>query len=401
MPTDARPHHPRRPRRTSAAGILFILTLAGCALPELSDLGQRPEDGVRPLPSGADGGRATAAQSQALHEPRYLRFRAEETQLTGVVDDGRFTFLEFASPLSPEVEFFDQDGRPLATASAGRVAAIQGLHAGLLVRRAERASFISPNPRAKSLPISPLPATPDHGEARAKLENQGGQLQAMQRAIEAAKLGPAARAAEPPIPPARTAASVQPWMQPPVQPASASLQSMQSNQPKGQPYPVETDQTSRSRQLMQLVRTLKGEALAPTAIPLAAANASAAAPDRGLVRVFFASASRAIVAPDDGLGLLLREAFNADQVRVTGYTDAIGSRSANQALAMARADAVVQILLRRGIPPERIVSSAVGAEEFIADNASDQGRALNRRAEVLLLRNGVPLAFASEPRVVR
>ena len=375
-------------------------------------MSQRPDDAARPAQSGIDGGRPATGQLQSIHEPRYLRFRADETQLTGVLDDGRFTYLEFASPVSSEVEFFDQDGRLLPTASAGRVAAIQGLHAGVLVRRAERASFISPNPRARSLPTSPLPATADHGEARAKLENQGGQLQAMQRAIEAAKGGPAARPGEPQVPPARAASSAQPWMQPPLQPAvqpavqpgSASLQptqSMQSNQPRGQPYPTETEQTSRSRQLMQLVRSLKGEALAPSAIPLAAANASAAAPDRGLVRVYFASASRAIVAPDDGLGLLLREAFNADQVRITGYTDAVGSRSANQALAMARADAVVQILLRRGIPPERIVSSAVGAEEFIADNASDQGRALNRRVEVLLLRNGVPLAFAPEPRMIR
>ena len=43
----------------------------------------------------------------------------------------------------------------------------------------------------------------------------------------------------------------------------------------------------------------------------------------------------------------------------------------------------------------------MGAEEFIADNASDTGRALNRRVEVLLLRNGLPLAFGPEVRLVR
>ena len=91
----------------------------------------------------------------------------------------------------------------------------------------------------------------------------------------------------------------------------------------------------------------------------------------------------------------------ADQVRVTGYTDATGSRAANDALALARADAVVQILLRRGVPAGRIVSSAIGAEEFIADNASDSGRALNRRVEVLLLKNGQPIAFGPDPRLVR
>ena len=88
--------------------------------------------------------------------------------------------------------------------------------------------------------------------------------------------------------------------------------------------------------------------------------------------MFFATASRAIVAPDDGLALLLREAGNADEIRVTGFTDATGSRGTNDALALARADAVVQILLRRGIPSSRIFSSAVGADEYIADNASER-----------------------------
>jgi outer membrane protein OmpA-like peptidoglycan-associated protein len=137
------------------------------------------------------------------------------------------------------------------------------------------------------------------------------------------------------------------------------------------------------------------------AAPLAAANASAAAPERGLIRVFFATASRAIVAPEDGLAMLLQEARNADEIRVTGFTDATGSREANDALALARADAVVQILLRRGVPAARIISHAVGADEYIADNASERGRALNRRVEVLLLRDGEPLSLGGPARATR
>src|SRR5690606_36400520 len=125
----------------------------------------------------------------------------------------------------------------------------------------------------------------------------------------------------------------------------------------------------------------------------AAAHASVAVPAHGLVRVFFATASRTIVAPDDGLGLLLREAPHADEIRVTGFTDATGSRETNDALARARADAVVQILLRRGAAPDRIFSGGIGAADYIADNATEKGRALNRRVEVVLLRDGRPLAF--------
>jgi hypothetical protein len=304
----------------------------------------------------------------------------------GAVDDGRFTYLDFALPVSAELEFFDQDGRALAAASAGRGGSGPWAARGHSGEACGAASFVSPNPRALSLPAAPLPETPDHGEARAKLENQGGQMHAMQRAMEAARLGPAPGPAEGRTPSFRAAAA--------MQPSSASQGSQQ-------PLMPESTQTPRTRQLMELLRSLRGDAPAPAPVPLARANASASAPERGLIRVFFATASRAIVAPDDGLGLLMREAGNADQVRVTGYTDATGSRAANDALALARADAVVQILLRRGVPAGRIVSSAIGAEEFIADNASDSGRALNRRVEVLLLRNGQPIAFGPDPRPVR
>ena len=295
------------------------------------------DEAVRSAQAAADSARAAAVQARSAHEPEYLRFKADEVQLSSVRDDGRFTYLEFAAPVAAGLEVFDQEGRPLASASAGRVTAVEGLHPGILVRRSDRAGFVSPNPRALSLPRRPLPDNPDYGEARAKLENAAGQLQAMQRAIEAAKLivAPDAVAARP-VP----AASSAPVPYPMAQPVTSQLK------PSAMP------------------------SVMPSVMPLAVASASASAPERGLVRVFFATASRAIVAPDDGLGLLLREAGNADQIRVTGYTDATGSRATNEALAVQRADAVVQILLRRGVPAERIFSSAVGADEYIADNAS-------------------------------
>jgi hypothetical protein len=300
------------------------------------------------------------------------------------------------------------------------VAAVQGLHAGILVRRADRASFVSQNPRTFALPPQPLVQSAEHAEARARLENQSDQLQAMQRALEAARLAvaaaagrrpagrggasmvPAESAALPPAPllPAHSNAPLLPevvYAAPPL--SSRRLQD--PAWPRGDAVapanePVSSE-VNRVRPLLQPVRHTSADprSFAP---PLAAANASAFAPERGLIRVFFATASRAIVAPEDGLSLLLREAGNADEVRVTGYTDATGSRATNDALALARADAVVQILLRRGIASGRIFSSAVGADEYIADNASERGRALNRRVEVLLLRNGEPMALGGAAR---
>src|SRR5687768_16014986 len=130
MPIDSFPI--RAPGAPSIV-LLSVLALGGCALPGPAADRQRSEDGVRLPSSSADAARFPAAQGQALHEPRYLRFKPDETQLTGALDDGHFTYLEFATPVTGEAEFFDQDGRSLPAASAGRVAAVHGLHAGLLV----------------------------------------------------------------------------------------------------------------------------------------------------------------------------------------------------------------------------------------------------------------------------
>ena len=142
---------------------------------------------------------------------------------------------------------------------------------------------------------------------------------------------------------------------------------------------------------------IPGAAIAGGLAPLTAANLMALQPEHGLVRIYFATASRAIVAPDDGLAALLREAPRADRIRVTGHTDAIGSRASNLVLARLRADAVTQILIRRGIDPARIEVAAVAADDYIAGNDTDRGRALNRRAEVLLLREGRPLKLGAFP----
>jgi hypothetical protein len=361
--------------------------------------------------------RAAVSRAQESLEPRYLRFRPDETQLSAVQDDGRHTYLEFLSPAGAELEFFDQDGRALASAIAGRVAAVQGLHAGILVRRADRASFVSPNPRSFALPPQPLVPSAEQAEARARLENQSDQLQAMQRALEAARLAvataagrrPAGRGGAPGVP-AESAAQPPPALQaapstapllPEVVYAAPPLAGRRLQDPAWQRADAVAPANEPASSELSRVRPPPQPVGHPSADrrsfapPLAAANASAFAPERGLIRVFFATASRAIVAPEDGLALLLREAGRADEVRVIGFTDATGSRATNDALALARADAVVQILLRRGIASGRIFSSGVGADDYIADNASERGRALNRRVEVLLLKNGQPMALGT------
>jgi outer membrane protein OmpA-like peptidoglycan-associated protein len=67
-----------------------------------------------------------------------------------------------------------------------------------------------------------------------------------------------------------------------------------------------------------------------------------------------------------------------------GHTDSVGSLEANLALSRARAEAVVTALQARfGVAAGRAVPAGVGPLAPVASNATDAGRALNRRVEVV------------------
>lgn len=70
-----------------------------------------------------------------------------------------------------------------------------------------------------------------------------------------------------------------------------------------------------------------------------------------------------------------------DRIEVGGHTDAKGSEELNQRLSQARAQAVVDALVRRGIPLDWMVARGYGEAVPIADNKTEAGRARNRRIE--------------------
>jgi outer membrane protein OmpA-like peptidoglycan-associated protein len=73
-------------------------------------------------------------------------------------------------------------------------------------------------------------------------------------------------------------------------------------------------------------------------------------------------------------------------VRIEGNTDSIGDRKGNQALSQLRAQAIVDYLVKRGIPVERLVARGNGASSPLATNDTPEGRAKNRRTEILFIR---------------
>lgn len=73
------------------------------------------------------------------------------------------------------------------------------------------------------------------------------------------------------------------------------------------------------------------------------------------------------------------------QVVIVGYTDNKGNAKQNKALSQKRADSVKQALLRYGIKETRLTAVGRGIENPVADNATPEGRAANRRIEVELI----------------
>ena len=69
---------------------------------------------------------------------------------------------------------------------------------------------------------------------------------------------------------------------------------------------------------------------------------------------------------------------------VRGYTDSTGSAQLNQTLSQNRAQSVATYLSQHGVSPQRLQAMGYGPHNPVADNATEAGRAQNRRVEVYL-----------------
>src|SRR3989344_1480153 len=82
----------------------------------------------------------------------------------------------------------------------------------------------------------------------------------------------------------------------------------------------------------------------------------------------------------DKLANFLKQ-FPDRKLLIEGYTDSVGSDSYNQDLSDRRAQAVRDALVQRGVDTSRITARGYGKAHPVADNASPEGRAMNRRVE--------------------
>jgi outer membrane protein OmpA-like peptidoglycan-associated protein len=113
---------------------------------------------------------------------------------------------------------------------------------------------------------------------------------------------------------------------------------------------------------------------------------------RGLVitlsgSVLFASNKSALLPAAQNRLNQVADALLATKERkltVEGHTDSQGSSSYNQQLSQQRADAVRSYIISRGYPSDLIQAQGIGKDRPIADNASAEGRANNRRVEIIV-----------------
>lgn len=122
-------------------------------------------------------------------------------------------------------------------------------------------------------------------------------------------------------------------------------------------------------------------------------SSSVRAEPRGLVITFsggvlFATNGAALTPAAktklDELVEVLQQKSPKATLLVEGHTDNTGTHAHNATLSKARADAVAAYLVKKGVAKDRVRTEGVGETRPIASNAQNDGRATNRRVEIVV-----------------
>jgi outer membrane protein OmpA-like peptidoglycan-associated protein len=76
--------------------------------------------------------------------------------------------------------------------------------------------------------------------------------------------------------------------------------------------------------------------------------------------------------------------YNQNSIEIVGHTDSTGSHDHNMLLSERRAQSVANYLIAQGVDPARLSTRGAGPDQPVASNATESGRAQNRRVEVSL-----------------
>ena len=73
------------------------------------------------------------------------------------------------------------------------------------------------------------------------------------------------------------------------------------------------------------------------------------------------------------------------KLRIEGHTDTSGDAAKNRTLSQARAQSVLEYLVKKGVERDRLVAKGYGPDKPIADNGTPEGRVKNRRVEFTIV----------------
>jgi OmpA-OmpF porin, OOP family len=78
-------------------------------------------------------------------------------------------------------------------------------------------------------------------------------------------------------------------------------------------------------------------------------------------------------------------AYTGTTIQINGYTDNVGSDSSNMVLSKNRANGVMEYLIKKGVPADRMTSQGFGENPayFVGDNKTAEGKQQNRRVDIL------------------
>jgi outer membrane protein OmpA-like peptidoglycan-associated protein len=275
-------------------------------------------------------GMAPAAAGASEHTYGYRLLERSRTGLASVFDDGKNTYLRFDELAPRDLMLFDERGQRVAFERYGAYVAIRGVHRGVLVRTYSARSYAAP-------------ADPER----------------VARVIASREAEPAAAAALPP-----QFAAARAW----IQEAQAQQRGL----------------------LLVPARNAGGSAAAPAPVKVSELDpieTRIAGQEARLVRVHFASGSAKLELSEGAKSALSAAALQSKSIQLRGRSDATGSPQLNARLARARAQSVRNLLIAAGVAPERLeLSSTVG--DYVAPNTTREGRASNRRVEIVLIGAG-------------
>ena len=104
-----------------------------------------------------------------------------------------------------------------------------------------------------------------------------------------------------------------------------------------------------------------------------------------LKEIHFATASDRILPASfamlEEMSATLSEHAELGRIAIEGHTDAQGAAAANLKLSQRRAESVRRFLIEHGVPADRMTATGYGETRPLRDNATAEGRALNRRVE--------------------